>query len=101
MTGDSIEFLDLKITIDWIIEEFKQELTVSVYDKPTNFHIYTDPSIFYLFHYVYRWIQGKNIRLIRNSSTESNYKHSLGLFKKFLLRRNYCGNLIENKIAEN
>jgi succinate dehydrogenase flavin-adding protein (antitoxin of CptAB toxin-antitoxin module) len=100
-TGDSIEFLDLKFTIDWVIEEFRQTLEISVYDKPTNLHIYTDPSTFYPFHYVYGWIQGENIRLIRNSSTEERYKYSLGEFKKFLLRRNYCDRLINNYIALN
>jgi hypothetical protein len=100
-TGEHVEYLDLKITIDWIIEDYKQDLTISIYDKPTNLHIYTDPSTFYPFHYVYGWIQGENIRLIRNSSTEFNYKHSLGLFKQFLLRRNYCDTLIENFVAKN
>jgi hypothetical protein len=62
-----VEFLDLEITIGRkksVIYGPLQELIISVYDKPTNLHIYTDPSTFYPFHYVYNWIQGENIRYI-------------------------------------
>ena len=77
------------------------ELIVSVYHKPSNLHIYTDPSTFYPMHYVYNWIQGENIRLIRNSSLKVDYKNSLSQFKQFLLRRNYCESIVDRFIALN
>ena len=94
--GQFVEYLDLKLEIglDNRMERNKV-LHLSVYDKPTNLHIYTDPSTFYPFHYVYNWIQGENIRLIRNSSSPAAYERSLYDFKKFLLRRNYSQDLIE------
>ncbi|CAG8776349.1 10340_t:CDS:1, partial [Rhizophagus irregularis] len=94
--GQYVEYLDLKleIALDNRMERNKV-LRLSVYDKPTNLHIYTDPSTFYPFHYVYNWIQGENIRLIRNSSSPAAYERSLYDFKKFLLRRKYSQDLIE------
>src|SRR5581483_3334762 len=76
--GEYVEFLDLKIGFDVYKRDHKKSrpwhrLWLKVYDKPTNLHIYTDPGTFYPIHYVYNWIQGENIRLIRNSSTEQAY----------------------------
>ncbi|CAB5381736.1 unnamed protein product, partial [Rhizophagus irregularis] len=94
--GQYVDYLDLKleISLDNRMERNKV-LRLSVYDKPTNLHIYTDPSTFYPFHYIYNWIQGENIRLIRNSSTSTAYDQSLLDFKKFLHRRAYGQDLVE------
>jgi hypothetical protein len=97
-----VEFLDLEIWIAKWQDSSRgryQVLETQVYDKPTNLHIYTDPSTFYPMHYVYNWIQGENIRLIRNSSTEDGYKNSLNKFKEFLFRRNYCDEQV-NKFVQ-
>lgn len=99
-----VEFLDLEFWIaGWTENEYGrfQCLETKVYDKPTNLHIYTDPSTFYPIHYVYNWVQGENIRLIRNSSTEEAYKHSVNKFREFLFRRNYCENKVNSFIALN
>ena len=99
-----VEFLDLEISIQKETSaggRVSQSLQLNVYDKPTNLHIYTDPSTFYPFHYVYNWIQGENIRLIRNSSTELGYKRSLDRFRQFLFRRNYCESLVERFVNLN
>ncbi|CAB4491791.1 unnamed protein product [Rhizophagus irregularis] len=94
--GQYVEYLDLKLEIALDNRMVRNKvLRLSVYDKPTNLHIYTDPSTFYPFHYVYNWIQGENIRLIRNSSSPVSYERSLYDFKKFLLRRKYSQDLIE------
>jgi len=90
---DYVEFLDLKMVIapiyidddDAVVHEFEFEL----FDKPTNLHIYTNPSTFYPLHYIYNWIQGENIRIIRNSTQRDAWEQSLKRFKSFLLRRNY------------
>ena len=99
-----VEFLDLELWIaKWQENSYGrfQYLETKVYDKPTNLHIYTDPSTFYPMHYVYNWIQGENIRLIRNSSTEEAYKHSVNKFREFLFRRNYCEDKVNHFIALN
>jgi len=102
--GESVEFLDLELGI---VEKRKrngrtvQVINLRVFDKPTNLHIYTDPSTFYPFHYVYNWIQGENIRLIRNSSTDEAYDSALYRFKQFLFRRNYCESLVDKFVALN
>ncbi|GBB94531.1 hypothetical protein RclHR1_23730001 [Rhizophagus clarus] len=72
-----------------------------LFDKPTNLHIYTDPSTFYPFSYVYNWIQGENIRLIRNSSSSDDYDRSLREFRKFLVRRKYSEELIDRFVSLN
>lgn len=97
--GERIEYLDLDIMI--VRKGMHKVLAFSVFDKPSNLHIYTDPTTFYPFHYVYGWIQGENIRLIRNSSSENAYKHSLDLFKQFLFRRSYLADTIERFISYN
>ncbi|CAB4445838.1 unnamed protein product [Rhizophagus irregularis] len=97
--GERIEYLDLDIMI--VKRNMHKALAFSVFDKPSNLHIYTDPTTFYPFHYVYGWIQGENIRLIRNSSSDNAYKHSLDLFKQFLFRRSYLADTIERYISYN
>ncbi|CAI2195575.1 7279_t:CDS:1, partial [Funneliformis geosporum] len=90
--NEYVEFLDLRIGIVDVSSDpdnVKFAFSTAVYDKPTNLHIYTDPSTFYPFHYVYNWIQGENIRLIRNSSSNNNYELTLNRFKQFLIRRKY------------
>ncbi|HZS42605.1 MAG TPA: reverse transcriptase domain-containing protein [Candidatus Paceibacterota bacterium] len=100
--GDSIEYLDLKISIARKYNNSDvQCLKVSVFDKPTNLHIYTDPSTFYPIHYVYNWIQGENIRYIRNSSDARSYHKSLKLFKQFLFRRKYLETKVDRFLALN
>ena len=98
-----VEYLDLEIYIENCEEgeNNNQILQTKVFDKPTNLHIYTDPTTFYPFHYIYNWIQGENIRLIRNSSKKEDYEKTLSLFKEFLLRRNYCDKLIDNFVELN
>jgi hypothetical protein len=71
--GESVEYLDLKIKIGRGPDGL-DKLKLSIFDKPTNLHIYTDPSTFFPIHYVYNWIQGENIRFIRNSSDELSYE---------------------------
>ncbi|GBC01169.1 hypothetical protein RclHR1_40930002 [Rhizophagus clarus] len=79
----------------------KKWFTTSVFDKPINLHIYTDLATWYPISYVYNWIQGKNIRYIRNSSSPQVYRESLDLFKKFLFRRNFLNRKIEAQLQLN
>ena len=100
--GDYVEYLDLKVKIGQIQTEFRDKvINFEVFDKPTNLHIYTDPSTFYPFSYVYHWIQGENIRLIRNSSSPDVYQKSLEEFKRFLVWRKYSQDLIERFVQLN
>jgi hypothetical protein len=98
--GECVEYLDLKITIGRDVEGF-DKLKLSVFDKPTNLHIYTDPSTFFPLHYVYNWIQGENIRFIRNSSDIESYEAQLRRFKSFLFRRSYLKEKIEEQLSLN
>jgi hypothetical protein len=98
--GESIDYLDLKLRI---VPDGRlyRDVSCSVFDKPTNLHIYTDPSTYYPFHYIYSWIQGENIRFIRNSSEETIYKQQLDLFKEFLFRRNYLQEKVDRYLELN
>ncbi|GES84136.1 reverse transcriptase (RNA-dependent DNA polymerase) domain-containing protein [Rhizophagus clarus] len=97
--GESVEYLDLRLMVN--SRNGKKWLTTSVFDKPTNLHIYTDPSTWYPMSYVYNWIQGENIRYIRNSSSPQVYRESLDLFKEFLFRRNFLDRKIEAQLQLN
>lgn len=61
----------------------------SPYDKPLNKHIYTNPKTFFPFKYIYNWIEGESIRLIRNSTYDLDYELALSSFKSNLLNRGY------------
>jgi hypothetical protein len=97
--GESIEYLDLRLGV--YNRNKRKRIRTSVFDKPTNLHIYTDPSTWFPFHYIYNWIQGENIRLIRNSSEPEAYLSSLELFKQFLFRRGYCASLVNTQLQFN
>jgi hypothetical protein len=97
--GESIEFLDLRLLV--YNRNGKKWIGTSVFDKPTNLHIYTDPSTWYPISYVYNWIQGENIRFIRNSSTIEVYNDSLTLFRDFLYRRNFMDRKIQSQLQLN
>jgi hypothetical protein len=99
--AEYVEYLDLKITVKKRFGEPTAYLSVSVFDKPTNLHIYTDPSTFFPLHYIYSWIQGENIRYIRNSSEEMSYEEQLHKFKRFLFRRKYLETKIDRHIGLN
>jgi hypothetical protein len=60
-----------------------------------------DPSTWYPMHYVYNWIQGENIRYIRNSSDKEVYNDALAQFKEFLYRRNFCENKVLRQLQLN
>ncbi|GES78965.1 reverse transcriptase (RNA-dependent DNA polymerase) domain-containing protein [Rhizophagus clarus] len=100
--GEYVEYLDLKIWIRKNTMAYRNKvIQFELFDKPTNLHIYTDPSTFYPFSYVYNWIQGENIRLIRNSSSSDDYDRSLREFRKFLVRRKYSEELIDRFVSLN
>src|SRR5437763_8341302 len=50
---EHVEYLDLKIMVSVNRLNKLFMLTTSVFDKPSNLHIYSDPSTFYPLHYIY------------------------------------------------
>jgi hypothetical protein len=100
--GEYVEYLDLKVKIGENARAYRPRvIQFELFDKPTNKHIYTDPSTFYPYHYIYNWIQGENIRLIRNSSQPEDYEKALKDFKQFLIRRKYSKPLIDRFVELN
>ena len=97
--GNKVNFLDLTLEIEE--HAFGIKIKTSTFNKPMNLHIYTDPDTFYPPSYIFNWIQGENIRFIRNSSNEIEYNRVLNAFIKYLKRRNYSKNIIIQKINKN
>jgi len=95
--GDKVSFLDLSLS--WEIIDNQKMLIIENYNKPMNKHIYTDPSTFYPSKYIYNWIHGENIRLIRNCDKESDYDRHVNDFIDYLKRRNYSDNIIKKQLA--
>jgi len=77
-----------------------KRLKFSPYDKPQNKHIYTNPNTFYPFRYIYNWLEGESIRLIRNSSNEKDFIFALDSFKRNLLTRDYNVDKVEYFISK-
>jgi hypothetical protein len=83
-----VSFLDLFIRKSNRLKT-QHKLDYRLYEKPTNLHLYTDPSSYHPSNQMYSWITGENIRLIRNCSTEKDYKIAINSFREHLLARDY------------
>ena len=66
-----------------------------------NLHLSTHPDTYSPSKYVYSWLQGEHIRLIRSSSRYEDYKLALSKFTRNLQRRNYDHNLIQVELGKN
>jgi hypothetical protein len=88
LSKSSSTFLDMEISKrkrwkdTWVLD-------ISLYEKPTNLHLFTSPDSNYPYNYKYSWIYGENVRYCRNNSNPKNYFDSLNNFKTYLERRNY------------
>ena len=96
--GHNVKFLDLEIIH---FQSYLGLYMVKPFDKPNNRHIYTDPDTFYPWHYIYGWLQGENIRLIRASSYRDDWLSARLQFVNFLKRRNYDEKLIKEILDKN
>jgi hypothetical protein len=65
-----------------------------------NKHIYTNPKTFYPIKYIYNWIHGENVRLIRNCDKRSSYDRHVNDFIEFLKRRDYPLTRINKQISK-
>jgi hypothetical protein len=92
--GEGVTFLDLKLSWD-----SNKNLIIENFDKPMNKHIYTDPHTFYPESYIYNWIHGEHIRLIRNCINSDLYNKNVNQFIEFLKRRNYSINKINKQLS--
>ncbi|CAG8496110.1 17236_t:CDS:2 [Dentiscutata heterogama] len=103
--ANKINFLDLTLEMGISLHEDTSYnygyVLVSPYNKPTNVHAYTDTQSFYPYNYRYSWIQGENIRLIRNSGDLKSYNNALHEFKYFLRNRKYPIIEINNFLSKN
>ncbi|CAG8791433.1 8507_t:CDS:2, partial [Dentiscutata erythropus] len=91
-TANKVSFLDLNLEMCLCLTSVYNAygvISISPYDKPTNIHAYTDTESYYPYNYRYSWIQGENIRLIRNSDNSNFYDKALYEFKHFLQNRRY------------
>ncbi|CAG8654107.1 3459_t:CDS:2, partial [Racocetra fulgida] len=90
--GNKVSFLDLELEMCIKLSSVNKAyacVSIKPYDKPTNIHAYTDTESYYPYNYRYSWIQGENIRLIRNSDKDFSYEKALYEFKYFLENRRY------------
>jgi hypothetical protein len=83
-----VSFLDLFIRKSNRLKT-QHKLDYRLYEKPTNLHLYTDPSSYHPSNQMYSWITGENIRLIRNCSTEKDYQLAITSFREHLIARDY------------
>ena len=93
--GKKVSFLDLEISVGQKHARTFQ-LDYNLFDKPTNKHLYTDPTTYQPNNYRFSWITGENIRLIRNSDSEAKYNQNIQAFIKYLRNRNYRGVALKN-----
>src|SRR5215204_4217539 len=96
--GKSIKFLNLEI---FLYTNYLSLFMVKPYDKPNNRHIYTQPDTFYPWHYIYGWLQGENIRLIRSSTLRTDWLVAREQFVNFLKRRDYDINIVKEILVKN
>lgn len=97
--GLNAVMLDLNVKVV-PVDIIHQKFQVEPYDKPTNKHLYANPSTYYPAKYIFNWINGENQRLIRNSSTEPSYLEALSNFTSHLLSREYPVNTIQKQLQK-
>lgn len=92
-----VSFLDMTIykSTSW---KKNLQLNTKLYEKPTNKHLYTDPSTFAPHSWKYNWITGENIRLLRIHSNQEEFDFSIVKFRNHLLKRGYPQNIIDCKL---
>ena len=95
--GTTVTFLDLEISVGTRHKRSFQ-LDYNLFDKPTNRHLYTDPSSNQPDKYKFSWITGENIRLLRNSDSEKKFNENILRYKEYLLARNYPMQVINELI---
>src|SRR5690349_6797230 len=86
--GQRLPFLDLYVSLV-PVSDGSLRVFVEPYDKPMNLHIYANPETYYPNKYIFNWIGGEHIRLIRNSGNPEVYFKAIKEFRDYLLRRNY------------
>jgi len=86
--GQCLLFLDLYVSLV-PVSDGSLRVFVEPYDKPMNLHIYANPETYYPNKYIFNWIGGEHIRLIRNSGNPEVYFKAIKEFRDYLLRRNY------------
>ena len=96
---DTLPFLDLWVSL---IETDNNLMTLSFkpYEKPMNLHLYANPETYYPKKYIFNWISGENIRLIRNSSNVEAYTEAIQAFRDYLERRNYPRDEIQSQLSK-
>lgn len=92
--GKTVPFLDFKVSLDEKYTTYNK-VDLTVYEKESNLHLYTDPNSDYPHHYRYGWIKSETQRLLRNSTSEDSFYTSRDEFRFHLLRANYKAAIID------
>lgn len=98
-SSEEATFLDLKIFKGKTWSKTRV-LDINLYEKPTNMHIFTDPGSNYPFHYKYSWINGENVRYIRNSSSLGPYIQEKQHLEQYLLNRGYSLRIVSSMMSK-
>jgi hypothetical protein len=61
----------------------------SLYEKPTNNHLFTHPSTYKPHHHKFGWLYGETVRIARNCSNEELYQMHILKFQEHLRARHY------------
>lgn len=88
MDSNSANFLDIRVFkgSQW---KRRRKLDITLYEKPTNLHLFTEPTGDYPLAYRYNWIKGEMIRYVRNHSDFETFQRNVAALRGFLHRRNY------------
>ena len=65
-----------------------------------NLHIYANPETYYPNKYIFNWIGGEHVRLVRNSSNPQVYFKAINEFRNYLIRRNYPRDEIQMQLEK-
>jgi hypothetical protein len=97
LSDKQVPFLDILVKKDscWLDQH---KLSTSLYEKPTNKHLYTSPDTYAPDHHKYSWLTGENIRLLRIHSNKDEYEHAISNFKQNLANRDFAPDIIDKMI---
>jgi hypothetical protein len=98
--GMRLPYLDLWVSLVPSGVGDKLKIHLEPYEKPMNLHIYSDPESYYPHKYIFNWIGGENIRLIRNSSNHVVHDEAINRFREYLTRRNYPKDEVQAQLVK-
>jgi hypothetical protein len=97
VVGDQVPFLDFMISIKERVTTYGR-VDLSLYVKDLDKHLYPNPNSDYPFQYRFGWIASEARRVLRNSTSDANFRERISELRSNLIKRQYPANIIDSSL---